>query len=497
MLVFWITTLPMLGFVLLVGMGVLLIRVGSRRINDHPHCKACRFDLSAHDFAVDRSLARVLAKPGSGESDRAVCPECGTRLTPMYSLEFGARGRNWTMVGPGLALAVLPYALFVATMFRGGGITSLVTRNAPESLIVRLGESGTDYRLFNELVRRVESGEISPGTLNGLAARSVIRASQPSRMTRFGGDGDPLITALLDAGAITSTDLIRLMGEPVVSIRTDPRTYRSWVPIVFVHVTFPTPNISKNSWITIENVAAFVTDTADRHGAMSHSQVALGSLRGGKLMSDTSVSYTRIDFSLLPVLVDARGVKVDLPTRDIVLQGDLVLWRNGVEIGRLASIAFDTTQDVLDPFDATIGLDMDPAINKEAHACYDAIWAAHWTGDANPASRLIIRWPWTDASNAHAYRMSVRPAGKPDAPPMLIASIPTPERQTINGRLHAVVVSPDRVDASISAVDIAFEPDPVAAGKRLEAMTIATIPGRAFTIQNVQVRSGPQPPSQP
>lgn len=85
----------------LVGGGALLMRLGfrGRRINDHPICRACRFDL-------------VGLSPDSQHPD--LCPECGTSLTGPSRSRFtrrarravidGERRKRWRVFALGVAL---------------------------------------------------------------------------------------------------------------------------------------------------------------------------------------------------------------------------------------------------------------------------------------------------------------------------------------------------------------------------------------------------------
>jgi hypothetical protein len=95
------------------------------------------------------------------------------------------------------------------------------------------------------------------------------------------------------------------------------------------------------------------------------------------------------------------------------------------------------------------------------------------------------------------YRVTVRPAGQPDAPPLIDEVLSAPGIEKINGVYFYRLRTKAVVEANFKAVDVHFEPDLQAAEKRFDGLTATSIAGEAFTIRDVFVRLGPQPPSQP
>jgi hypothetical protein len=67
-----------------VGLALLVAGWRGRRINDHPICRKCRFDLVG---AAD---------------DAERCPECGRDLTQRRAIRIGVRRRRWLLVAFGL-----------------------------------------------------------------------------------------------------------------------------------------------------------------------------------------------------------------------------------------------------------------------------------------------------------------------------------------------------------------------------------------------------------
>lgn len=490
----WIDFIPLLGQIALMGGGAIIVRKASRPLNDHPRCKRCGFDLSAHDFVFNRGLLKVVAAPGSVESDKAICSECGTRLTQYDSVRFGTRQVNRPLFALGIAIALTPLIFFISTT-RVGGTSQFVTRNTPDAMVVRLGESGSDYRFSAELLRRINAGELSKPALDELVKRATARLKQPTRNSHF--YSQQLLGTLIDTGAITPADLASILGEPRVSLHLAPRTYRNWAPIVRASAVVDTPNIPDRMMVSVENVTAYLTDMLDSRGQMTQWEVIDGSARAGGMSDGQSTSSGNRVLSLRPINADARGTfKSDLMRRDYDISADIVISRNGVEILRRHAFAIGQ-QELIETGEPLFVLDMDPAVNAAARVCYDGMWAAFSPPNGQPRANLSLYWPHNVGGPTRMYRVTVRPAGKPDAPPLIDEVLVAPGIEKINGayfyRLRTKVV----VDADFTAVDVHFEPDLQAAAKHFDGLTATSIAGEAFTIRDVFVRLGPQPPSQP
>lgn len=83
---------------LLAGAALLAFGLRGQRINNHPHCRRCRFDLSGID--IDKADAK--------------CPECGGELAGRRTVRIGARRRRPRLIGTGaLAMAVALFILAV------------------------------------------------------------------------------------------------------------------------------------------------------------------------------------------------------------------------------------------------------------------------------------------------------------------------------------------------------------------------------------------------
>ena len=74
------------GLVFLLGIALLTLGLRGRRVDDHPFCRRCRYDLS-----------------GLGEKPET-CPECGRDLTKRRTVRFGRRRKRPLLIAPGAAL---------------------------------------------------------------------------------------------------------------------------------------------------------------------------------------------------------------------------------------------------------------------------------------------------------------------------------------------------------------------------------------------------------
>lgn len=84
----------------LVVLGFLLVVFGwrGRRINSHPVCRQCRFDLD-------------------GISELVTCPECGAGLKRPGSTRRGVRKRVWSAVTVGTLMVLLPGSAIAVVLF--------------------------------------------------------------------------------------------------------------------------------------------------------------------------------------------------------------------------------------------------------------------------------------------------------------------------------------------------------------------------------------------
>lgn len=128
---------------LLLG-GVLVVLLGwrGRKINDHPHCSRCRFDL-------------VGIYPGA-----RICPECGTGLEKAQGrkgVRVGVRARQRGVIACGIAIVLIagiPLGLFTYSAVRGTSIVKHLPLGALE-LMANRGPQGRADEAVVEIRNRL------------------------------------------------------------------------------------------------------------------------------------------------------------------------------------------------------------------------------------------------------------------------------------------------------------------------------------------------------
>lgn len=172
-------------FLALFGLlGVLLLALGlrGRRIDDHPICRGCAFDL-------------VGVYPGA-----ARCPECGNQLGSQRSVRSGARRRR-----RGMLIAAAP---LLAVGLAGGGFAGWAAATnynwysaCPDWLLESLADSANPARqgpAVGELAIRLSAGELDEGRAARLVGRGLAIQADADRPWRTEW-GD-----LIDAAAAAS-----------------------------------------------------------------------------------------------------------------------------------------------------------------------------------------------------------------------------------------------------------------------------------------------------
>jgi hypothetical protein len=129
------TPILVLMFVLVVGVLLFITGWRGKVINDHPICRACRFDL----FGLDA---------------RDACPECGADLTRPKSRRIGQRERSRPMIAIGLLMLVLALSV-------GGGA-------AYHQL------TATNWQQYKPVWWLMNEADQAPGTVSDLALVELV-----------------------------------------------------------------------------------------------------------------------------------------------------------------------------------------------------------------------------------------------------------------------------------------------------------------------------------
>ena len=183
-----------------MAVGAVLLVLGLRgvRLNDHPVCRQCRFDLS-----------------GCPEGT-VTCPECGSGLKRPGSTRIGQRRRVPVLTAVGAAAVLLPLATFAMTVF--AMITgSDVHKYLPTGVLLweaRYADAQRSGAIAAELLGRYNAKKLDASA----AARAVscaLDVQENSRIPWAGSWGDLIETANLD-GKVSKEDLARYYAHAAV-----------------------------------------------------------------------------------------------------------------------------------------------------------------------------------------------------------------------------------------------------------------------------------------
>ncbi len=151
---------------LMLGITLLVFCWRGRRLDDHPHCRRCRYDLSGHD-------------------DLRTCPECGRDLTKRRALRHGTRRRRrWALVlGCGLLLLGVCGGGLVgwqrATGYNCNTIKPVLWLHADAK---RTSSPAVAEAALMELIDRFARGELSRRQVRRLADTALVM-QQDERVT--------------------------------------------------------------------------------------------------------------------------------------------------------------------------------------------------------------------------------------------------------------------------------------------------------------------------
>lgn len=130
---------------LLIAAALVLFGLRGRRINDHPICRQCGFDLhGAYPPAI-------------------TCSECGAGLKRDGSIRAGARRRRWICLSLGLCLALVPMLCFSVIAY-GLAIGANLNRYKPARLLIweaRYAAGPASLELIKELAARSTASTLS------------------------------------------------------------------------------------------------------------------------------------------------------------------------------------------------------------------------------------------------------------------------------------------------------------------------------------------------
>lgn len=190
--------LILVGAAFVVGFTLALIGWRGTRIDDHPLCRRCKYDMVGTD-AIPKQ-----------------CPECGSLLTKRRATRIGNRRRRRAMLTVGMVVSLLSLSIggllgwSQAKQFDWYPYKPLwMLSNEALSTVPR----GQVNRPQREIHRRLEDDKLSDRQINGLIEKALsIQADETKTWDYFWGD---VIEAVWDKKRLTDDQLRRYLKTAV------------------------------------------------------------------------------------------------------------------------------------------------------------------------------------------------------------------------------------------------------------------------------------------
>lgn len=191
----------------LLGLTLLTLALRGRRINDHPICRRCKFDL-------------VGIYPGVKH-----CPECGVSLVGHTTPRKGRRRRSPRLVLSGAAMLALPTVATVWTLLPSAGQYTLA-RIEPRGLLqweLRHAPANAATGALAELQRRAGNGA-DPALLD--AASDALLARHADTEIAWGPRLSDFLESRFAASALTTDEFRTYLDQmPCWSVTHPPRVH--------------------------------------------------------------------------------------------------------------------------------------------------------------------------------------------------------------------------------------------------------------------------------
>ena len=185
--------------------GTILFAMGfrGRKLNDHPHCRKCRFDLSGVYPA------------------KVQCPECGSVLDQPKRIRTGYRDRNRRLMAVGTAPLLLGVALAVTTAWTSGSNLNWNTI-LPTRVLVWRAEHLPDQAVLIELRSRRVAGRLDNETIHQLVGYA-LRVHSDMKTPWLKEWGDFVEEAWLE-GSLDKEKWTRYTDELITRVEFEPKS---------------------------------------------------------------------------------------------------------------------------------------------------------------------------------------------------------------------------------------------------------------------------------
>jgi hypothetical protein len=206
---YWLIVILSLLLVFL-GLESYLIGRHGRRVDDHPVCRTCGYDLFGRNL------------------NEAICPECGSYLRAGIDIRFGNRRPRQFLLFTGLSMIVfgaVPLALLVWLGVRG--IELIQLKPLPWLIKAVAVESPTNFTAGDsaELLRRIKGGKLSASDVRTIVAKGLaLQADLTKPWNPRWGD---MIELLQTQGKLSNADWSQyLLRNKIVTLAVQPKNAR-------------------------------------------------------------------------------------------------------------------------------------------------------------------------------------------------------------------------------------------------------------------------------